>query len=157
MREKTCCFTGHRELSGATQERLYSAIYDAVLSLLSKGVTEFHSGGALGFDTAAAFVVLDVKKLHPEVRLVLDLPCASQSNAWKTEDKKVYEYLLAVADETHILAPYYYKGCMQMRNRHMVDQSAYVICYCTKSTGGSAYTIRYAKELGCEIIDLSGL
>ena len=157
MREKTCCFTGHRDLLVSDRERLYSSIYDAVLSLLSKGVTEFHSGGALGFDTAAALVVLDVKKLHPEVRLILDLPCASQSKAWKTEDKQIYEYLLAVADETHILAPYYYKGCMQMRNRHMVDQSAYIISYCTKSTGGSAYTLRYAKESGCEIIELSRL
>lgn len=44
---------------------------------------------------------------------------------------------------------------MQKRNRHLVDNSSACICYLTKPTGGTAYTVNYASEHGLMIINIA--
>lgn len=51
-----------------------------VTLLVSKGFKYFGTGGALGFDTIAAQAVLSVKETHPEVKLILVLPCETKRN-----------------------------------------------------------------------------
>ena len=46
----------------------------------------------------------------------------------------------------------YIRDCMFKRNRHLVDNSSLCICYLTKNTGGTAYTVRYAKSKGKTVI-----
>lgn len=44
---------------------------------------------------------------------------------------------------------------MFKRNRHLVDNSSVCICYQTKETGGTAYTVEYARKHGLRIINLA--
>ena len=44
---------------------------------------------------------------------------------------------------------------MQQRNRHLVDNSSYLICYKRKNTGGTVYTYNYAKKKNLHIIEIS--
>ena len=37
------------------------------------------------------------------------------------------------------------------RDRRLVDGSTYCIGYCTRATGGTAYTLRYAEKQGLQI------
>ena len=37
----------------------------------------------------------------------------------------------------------------------MVDSSAVCIAYCTRKTGGTAYTVRYALKKGLQVINLA--
>ena len=54
----SCCFTGHRRIS-AEQKRLLIKKLDKLLDTLSaRGINHYICGGALGFDTLAAQVVL---------------------------------------------------------------------------------------------------
>lgn len=152
MRNNTCCFTGHREIPEPERERIYHDLYGAVSTLIEKGVTRFRCGGARGFDTMAALIILDIKKLNPKVSLIVDVPCQNQHSRWKSDERAALDYILSVADEVNILSPHYYNGCMQYRNRYMVDRSAYLIAYQTKPVGGSAYTVLYAKEQNLTII-----
>lgn len=46
----------------------------------------------------------------------------------------------------------YTPDCMHRRNRHLVDHSGTCICYLTRSTGGTAYTVDYARKRGLRII-----
>ncbi len=154
MRDKTCCFTGHRDIPEIEKERLYRDLYTEISALIKKGVTIFRCGGARGFDTMAALAVLDIKKLNHEISLVVDVPCRNQHLRWNTEEREAMEYIMSVADEVNVLSPYYHNGCMQYRNRYMVDRSLYLIAYQTKSSGGSAYTVLYAKEQGLTIIKI---
>ena len=41
------------------------------------------------------------------------------------------------------------------RNRHLVDHSGTCICYLTRSAGGPAYTVDYARKKGLRIINLA--
>ena len=50
MKERTCCFTGHRGLPQDRVERIVMNLNKEVDHLIAQGVTDFISGGALGFD-----------------------------------------------------------------------------------------------------------
>ena len=54
MRKNACCFTGHREIPPEDREPLRAALLSEIQRLYAeKGVTEFYTGGARGFDTMA--------------------------------------------------------------------------------------------------------
>ena len=46
----------------------------------------------------------------------------------------------------------YEPGCMQRRNRYLVDNSAVCVAFCESDTGGAAYTLAYAQKQGLRII-----
>ena len=154
-KSQTCCFTGHRNIAPYTPDTVFEQTKAIVTLLVSKGFKYFGTGGALGFDTLAAQAVLSVKKTHPEVKLILVLPCENQTKYWKQEDIDVYNDIKLRADKVKVLAPHYYNGCMQKRNRHLVDCSSACICFLTKHEGGTAYTVDYAKQKGLDIINVA--
>lgn len=43
------------------------------------------------------------------------------------------------------------------RNRHLVDGSSYCVTYCVEQSGGTAYTVDYARKNGLKIINLADL
>ena len=96
MRGQTCCFTGHRIIPLGEYDSIKEKTQETVEKLIEKGVCYFGAGGALGVDTLAAKVVLEAKKKHPEVKLILILPCYDQDRMWSTEDKRVYVWFEAV-------------------------------------------------------------
>ena len=59
----------------------------------------FGAGGALGFDTIAAFTVLKLKESYPDIRLILVLPCLAQTRGWSREDVEKYEDIKSKADK----------------------------------------------------------
>ena len=113
----------------------------------------FGAGGALGFDTLAAQIVLSLKETYPTIKLILVLPCLSQSDAWSLEDKSIYENIKGRADKVVYTSRDYTRGCMHKRNRHLVDNSSVCICYLTEKTGGTAYTVDYAKKNGLLVVN----
>ena len=155
MREFTCCFTGHRDIPREDYQEVKHRTEKAVESLIKKGVKYFGAGGALGFDTLAAEVVLEKKKIHPEIKLILILPCLDQDRLWSNEDKRVYANIKVQADKIVYTSEKYTKGCMHKRNRHLVDNSAYCICYLTKEEGGTYYTVNYAKGANLTILNVA--
>ena len=95
-----------------------------------EGVTRFLSGGALGFDTLAAEAVLEIAADYPCVSLVIVRPCEDQTRAYRP-------------------------GCMQERNRYLVEHSTVCLCYLTEPSGGTAYTVRYAASRSLPVLNLA--
>ena len=154
MDNKTCFFTGHRELPDADISYLSRRLEKEVLKLIIRGVTDFRAGGALGFDTLSALTVLKFKKYMPEVKLYLYLPCRDQAKSWRREDIKTYEDILSKANEVFYSQETYKNGCMHERNRCLAENSGYCICYLNKNSGGTFNTIQLAKKNGTKIIML---
>ena len=123
--------------------------------LIGEGYCYFGAGGALGFDTLAAEAVLKLKESHPQIRLILVLPCKTQSQGWDSKDISVYEDIKARSDKYVYTSVEYNRGCMFKRNRHLVDNSSVCICYLTENKGGTAYTVNYAEQKGLRIINLA--
>ena len=148
-RQNGCLFTGHRQLP-AEESALIALEKDlakALESAYAKGYRTFYSGGAVGFDLLCALTVLNRKGNDmPEARLVLALPCYNHYKNWNKNDKRLLANLLERADEVVYVSEDYRPGCMHKRNRYMVDRSSHCITYCTKKTGGTAYTVHYAQK-----------
>lgn len=156
MRETTCCFTGHRNLPKGERFRIEARLASAIAGLVQRGYCTFCAGGALGFDTLAAQTVLRLKEMYPQIKLCLFLPCKTQTRHWCEEDCVVYDAILAQADDVQYVSEHYFSGCMQKRNRCLVDASSVCVCYLTQDSGGTAYTVKYAQKKGLEVINVKG-
>lgn len=157
MREKrnTCCFTGHRDISAVTYDRLVRGVDPLIKTLIANGYRYFACGGAVGFDTFAATYICSLKQRGFDVKLVLMLPCKDQTAKWSEYSKQVYENLLSRADEVVYVSESYYPGCMQKRNRALVDASSACICYLTSEGGGTKQTVDYAYAQGVPVVNVA--
>jgi len=155
LKEKTCCFTGHRDIPILQLPIIKSKLKKTIIEYIEKGYCYFGAGGAMGFDTLAAQTVLKLKETYPQIKLILVLPCLTQTRGWKETDVKEYERIKSLADKVVYTSQEYTRGCMFKRNRHLVDFSSLCIAYLTKDEGGTAYTVKYAKQNGLNIINLA--
>ncbi len=155
MRSKTCCFTGHRQIPPDKRTEIADRLEHIIVNLYQRGVRYYGAGGALGFDTLAAQTIIRLRESCPGMKLILVLPCLTQTRGWRPEDVTEYERIKAQADKVVYMAQQYTIGCMHKRNRHLVDHSSICVCYLTEDSGGTAYTVRYAKKQGLEIINIT--
>ena len=140
-RERSCCFTGHRELPSEQLGEIRKRLGTEVIRLINKGVNTFYSGYASGFDTEAALTVNELKKKYPHIKLILVLPYRQEINI--------------PYDECICLAEKYRKGCFHIKNRYLVDNSSYCIYYLTEDKGGTEYTVSYAKKQRLNVDNIS--
>ena len=154
MKEKTCCFTGHREIIDDI-ETLTITLYNILENLILNGYRYFGAGGARGFDNLASSIVLELKKKYPFIHLILVLPFVNQyehESGWTTKEIELYHFLKTHASKVVHLQEHYSNGCYHRRNRHLVDHSSICIAYQYKNTGGTAYTTKYAKQNSLSVI-----
>ena len=148
------CFTGHREISRKFAYKIPTAIKSVMEDFIARGAKRFRIGGAMGFDTIAALCVIELKEKYPDITLELILPCRNQTRGWSETSIKVYNYILKHASLVEYVSEKYTRYCMHERNRALVNESQALIAFCTRSTGGSAYTYGYALEKGLEVINI---
>ena len=67
----------------------------------------------------------------------------------------MYDNILSRADEVIYVSDSYYPGCMQKRNRALVDASAACICYLTSEHGGTKQTVDYAFACGIPVVNVA--
>ena len=126
------------------QKRLREILIESI----ENGYRYFGAGGAMGFDTVAALTVLELKSVYPDIKLILVLPCREQTKGRSETDVQKDERIKARADKVLYTSEHYFRGCMQKRNRHLVDHSSLCICYYKGKKGGTEYTANYAMNKG---------
>lgn len=158
LRKQTCCFTGHRDLPVHKTGEIAANTAREVRSLIiNRGIRFFGVGGAIGYDTLAAQVLLGLREtVFPQIRVVLVYPFDGFTSLWTPQQKADYCSLLPKYDKIVCVSDTAGKQAYLARDRHLVDGSAYCISYCTRRNGGTAYTLRYAKSQGLEIHNISG-
>ncbi len=150
-----CCFTGHRpeKLNIAEREirlRLEAAIDEA----LNDGYTVFISGMSRGVDLWAAEIVLNKRSVDEKIKLICDSPYRGFEKPWSIPEQYRYNKIIQNADRVIYLSEHYYKGCFQIRNCHMVNNSSRVIAAYTGENGGTKNTVEYAKKRQIEIVNI---
>lgn len=150
-----CCFTGHRVIAREETPSLLTRLDRTLAALYERGVREFRTGGALGFDLIVALRVLHFREAHPDCKLRLILPCRDQAAKWKEQDRLTYEWILEKADEVTVLFESYTPTCMHARNRALVDGSDVCVAFLKRNHGGTLYTYTYAMKKGLELINLA--
>lgn len=132
----TCFFIGHRD----TPKTVFHALVQAVERHITEyGVTEFVVGHYGFFDHLAAQAVIDAKKRHPSVTLVLLLP-------YHPAERPVD--LLPGFDSS-----FYPPGmesvpkrfAIPRANRYMADHSGYLIAY-ARYPGNARELVEYARR-----------
>ena len=156
---RSVCFTGHRTIA-EDKEKLSARLYALLECLVTEQkVTDFYTGGAVGWDALAALTVLKLRESYPEVKLHLVLPCSfeEQSAKWNEAQKAEYQHILGLADNVEQVSDRYYNGCMKARNARLVElASDYCICYWNPKhyRSGTGQTVRMAQKKGIEVINL---
>ena len=163
MEQKACAYTGHRpeKLPFGNDENdprckmLKQKIMCETLEMIRNGVTTFIVGMARGVDTWAAETILMLRMMMPDdnIQLWAVIPYDRQALSWSPQDKARYNAILEKADNVEHISHDYYNGCLQKRNRYMVDNATHLIAvYDENQGGGTKYTVDYARKKGLNII-----
>ena len=143
----TCCFSGHRILK---KDFNVLKLIEIVDKLIINGFRTFLVGMAWGFDLKV-FEILLTKK-NKNIDIIACVPCKEQNAYFKKEEKEKYNEFLKKADKIVYVSNEYYDGCMQKRNRYMVDNSSILVAYLYSNMGGTKNTVSYAEKKGINII-----
>lgn len=145
--QTTCCFTGHRVLKRDFNDQNLSNVID---KLIENGYKTFLVGMAIGFDLKV-FEILQTKKKF-NIDVIACVPCKDQDKFYNKQQKQQYLEAIKNADKVVYVSEEYFDGCMQKRNRYMVDNSSILVAYLYAKIGGTIYTINYAKKQEKNII-----
>ena len=154
MHSTTCCFTGHRNLPQNKMDVIKKRLDHEIDDLITKGVTDFISGGAMGFDLLAASAVISQRESGAPIRLIFALPFRGHQNKWPDKDREILSKLLAKADEIVYVAEEFDIYCYERRNRYMVRQSGHCVAALINRYSGTGQTVRMAAEKGLSVINL---
>ena len=150
-----CCVTGNRP-EKFSFERIendfkyisyLSCLYDAMDDLMNNGCTYYISGMARGADMDFADAVVSHKFNDNEIILEAAFPYFID---FSKSDKSLKKWeILSDCDYINFISPYYSKGCMQKRNKYMVDKADIVLAIWNgRKEGGTWNTIKYARSKG---------
>ena len=146
LRERTCCFTGHRRI-GMRERELADKVFKLIDRAIDQGYRHFICGGAPGFDTIAAEQVLFMRDARNDITFEIAIPCNDQDKKWSDRQKRRYKRILAEADTLSIRNRPYNRYCMKWRNDLMIYKSSLVIAYFEPGrAGGTKNTIEFAKK-----------
>lgn len=154
-----CAFTGHRPQKlpfgfDETDDRFLSfqrRLTGAIEALSEAGYTHFLSGGALGVDIWAAEAVLLLRYKKPGILLEMVSPFDHQAARWKEKDRERHDRLFALADIVTATGHSYSPGCLQRRNRYLVDNADLLLAVTCGVPGGTEQTIAYARKTGVPV------
>ena len=98
--------------------------------------------------------VLRLRQMHPDVTVEAAIPCPSQADGWGERQKARYRNILSRCDYETMVQQSYTPGCMQRRNRYMVDHASLLIAVNDGARGGTRSTIEYAFKRGVNVLDI---
>ena len=147
---KSCALTGHRELPSDFNKNV---LYDTLEELIQEGCDHFLCGMAAGFDLLALDCLVSLKQKY-KFTIEACIPFEGQEKGFSFAEKWKYRTLIDWCDKKTVFFERYQNGCYLVRDRYMVDGADVVLAYCTRDTGGTAYTVRYAKEKNVPVIRL---
>ena len=162
-RQTACSFTGHRpaKLPWGFDESdprcavLKRKIADAVETAYAEGFRHFLCGMAQGCDLYFCECVLALRTRCPDVTVEAVLPCPTQADKWSAAEQARYRRLVGDCDYETMVSAKYTPGCMQRRNRYLVDHASLLIACYDGGTGGTRNTIQYALRRGVFVVDIS--
>ena len=159
LKSKTACFTGHRpqKLPWGFNEadirfiKMKKKTKKEILKAIKNGYKYFICGMALGFDMMCAEIIIEFQKKY-NIELICAIPCENQSKFWNIQQKERYEKIKKQANHIRCIYKTYHKGCMQERNKFMIENSSLVIALFNGQSGGTERTLEFAKLKSLKIV-----
>ena len=150
-RQMTVCFSGYRpeKLPWGYDEcdprcaQLKQRLRRAICAACDDGFRHFICGMARGVDTYCAEIVLALRPQYPDLTLEAAIPCPSQCGGWTPDQQARWHAIVDRCDFETVVQDHYGPGCMQRRNRYMVDHAARLIAVFDGQEGGTRRTVEY--------------
>lgn len=139
----TATFIGHSECYGVSKE----IVSPLIEQLINEGVTTFISGGMGQFDWICARAVFELKQKYPQITNELIIPYLT----FTISDKGLFDSIVYPEG----FEKYHFKAAIPARNKYLIENADYAICYITHSWGGAAQTFERAKKKGLRIINIA--
>ena len=150
----TCAFTGHGEVYNSNIRTL---IDHAIEDILKKDTSfTFYSGDMGEFDRMCSSAVRNAKRQYPglDIKLIAVFPyMMTKINIYKAQYERLYDEIIIPTE----LSEVHYKSAITARNRWMVDRSDSLLSYVYRDFGGAYATLKYARRMGKEIINLADI
>ena len=166
-KERTVCFSGHRPeklpdfgLDSSQIVRVVkSLLYKEIIECIDNGYNTFITGLARGVDLWAGEIVLELQGSGRNIKLIAAVPYRGFGKNYIGRDKFTLGNILLKADKKIYLQEKFTQGCLQSRNRYMVDRSGKLLAIVVDYKSGTGQTIRYAQKQGvaAKIIDAGNL
>ena len=139
----SCTFFGHGDCYDVDIEKLCCAIEN----LISLGVDTFYVGNQGYFDRLVFENLLQLKKMYPWLRIFVVL-------AYLPTSKTAYDPYLdySIYPEGIEIGPP--RFAIERRNKWMLGQSEYCLCYVDHAWGGAYKFACQAKRKGLKIVNL---
>ena len=145
---KSCCITGHRQ-TGISHTAVCSAIRELTLAAIADGANHFYMGCSWGVDLIAGQVWSDMLLDWTAVK-----PCADHGvSVWSEVMMEYRDRIISNAQEIETLRERYEPGCLNDRNKWMVDHSEIVMgIFDGRRRGGTKHCLSYARRQGKRVI-----
>lgn len=127
---------------------------DALDAAYEAGYRHFICGMAQGCDLYFCELALALRQRHGDVSVEAAIPCPTQADGWPRAQQERYRRLVAACDYETLVQSSYSPGCMQRRNRYMVDHAALLLAVHDGQPGGTRRTMEYAMRRGLQIVDI---
>ena len=156
----SCCFSGHRPAKlpwGEDEDdprcrALKARLRDALDAAYEAGYRHFICGMARGADLYACEAALAARERYPHITVESAIPCPTQADGWTEGERTRWRSLVARCDFETVVQARYAPGCMQRRNRYMVEHSGRIIAVFDGQDGGTKRTVEYAMRQGLEVV-----
>ncbi len=159
--QQTCCLTGHRVIPPGEEKKIMVRAQNILQRLIrDHNVRYFGVGGAVGFDMLAAEYLIHLKA-HREHQIkiisVLPYPDWRETEDWTDVLRRREDRILRACDKVVYVRPQYEKNVFLLRDRKLVDGSAWCVSYCNRPHTGTAYTVKYALNHGVKVFNASSV
>ena len=112
----------------------------------------------MGYDTIVAEMLFRLREReYPEIKIILVYPFDGFISRWSDSQQATYARLLPMYDKRVCVCKSASKEAYLARDRHLIDCSSICVAYCTRQTGGTAYTIRYAAARGVPVFNVGDI
>ena len=138
-----CTFFGHRECYALDATVLETAI----VQLINQGVDTFYVGNQGRFDAMVYACLKRIRAIYPHIIVSVVL-------AYLPTKKQEYEDM---SDTMYPEIEGHPKFAIERRNRYMIEQSEYCLCYINHPWGGAYKFVSIAKRQGLKVNNLGDL
>lgn len=142
MKEKICCFFGHRDTPSEIAEKLEKTVANLIEN---KQVHTFYVGSQGGFDAMAYSVLKKLKQKYQHINYSVVL-------AYLPTKKVRTDYFDTVYPDVLDGVPR--RFAIDRRNRWLVDKADYVVAYVAYPFGGAAKFCALAEKRKKTVINL---
>ena len=165
MNKISCAITGHspQRFKFKYNEQallcrsIKMTIMEQIKELYSKGVRIFYVGCAVGVDTWAAEIIIELKKQADffDIELYCAIPFPDHDEKFTDGQKKRYQKILSQCTHKEIINNHYSPVAYKRLNYFLVDKSQYLIAVYDQDKSerhGLGQTVNYAIKNNLKII-----